>query len=73
MTSAAGTVGSHRCRPTIRATPPTPTTAAAGTASPLARPSTKPVASASSPSASTENPNSFGSWPTRMVSASPFM
>ena len=34
---------------------------------------TKPLSSAMNPSPSTENPNSFGSWPTRMVSASPFM
>ena len=32
-----------------------------------------PRASSIRPSASTENPNSFGSWPTRIVSARPFM
>ena len=46
---------------------------AAGTVSPSATPRAKPAASASSPSPSTEKPNNFGSWPIRMVSASPFM
>ena len=33
----------------------------------------EPRSSGMNPSASTENPNSFGSWPTRIVSARPFM
>ena len=37
------------------------------------RPSTNPATSAIRPSASTENPNSFGSCPITIVSASPFM
>ncbi len=53
--------------------PAIPTAAAAATASPLARPLTKPVNSLIRPSASTLNPNSFGSCPIRMVSARPFM
>ena len=73
MTSTAGTFAHHRCRTRITAMPPRPTAAAAGTTSPCASPATKPVNSPMSPSASTENPNSFGSCPTMMVSASPFM
>jgi hypothetical protein len=34
---------------------------------------TNPVISPIRPSASTLKPNSLGSWPTRMVSARPFM
>ena len=51
----------------------TPMAAAVALASPLARPTAKPFASASSPSASTEKPNSLGSCPITMVTASPFM
>ncbi len=50
-----------------------PTASAAATVSWLATPLTKPLNSGMNPSASTENPNSFGSWPTRIVRASPFM
>ena len=38
-----------------------------------ATPSTNARASSTKPLASTEKPNSLGSWPTRIVSASPFM
>ena len=48
-------------------------TAAVRLASPREQPDTKAFASATSPSASTEKPKSLGSWPTMMVSASPFM
>ena len=58
-------------RPGSPAMPPSPTAAAAGTTSPCARPWTKPANSPIRPSASTENPNSLGSWPTRMVSGQP--
>ena len=73
MTRTLGTFGNHRCRTRITTMPPIPTAAAAGTISPCASPWRKPTNSPISPSASTENPNSLGSWPTRMVSASPFM
>ena len=73
MISTAGTFGSQRCSTRITAIPAIPTTAAAATASPWARPLTKPVISPIRPSALTLKPNSFGSWPTRMVSARPFM
>ena len=51
----------------------TPIASAAATVSPAASPFTNPVASSIRPSASTEKPNSFGSWPITIVSASPFM
>ena len=73
MISTAGTFGSQRCSTRISAIPAIPTAAAAATASPLASPLTKPAASPIKPLPSTLNPNSFGSWPTRMVSARPFM
>ena len=53
--------------------PVIPTTAAAGTASPFASPLANALISSISPSASMLNPNSFGSCPTRMVIARPFM
>ena len=56
--------GSPRCR---RARPrPRP-----GRRPPARAPARKPTNSPISPSASTENPNSLGSWPTRMVSGQP--
>lgn len=48
-----------------------PTARAAGMVSPASTPVMKPRASATKPSASTENPNSFGSWPTMTVRAMP--
>ena len=57
----------------IEANPNSPIATAAGTASPAAMPLAKPTASSIRPSASTEKPNSFGSCPTRMVNARPFM
>ena len=70
--------GGHLRQPALqdqdqRRSPPRPTAAAAGTTAPSATPSTNPVTSPIRPSASTEKPNSFGSWPTRIVTASPFM
>ncbi|CAH0327796.1 hypothetical protein SRABI128_06471 [Microbacterium sp. Bi128] len=73
MTSTAGTLGSHRCRTSISTIPPMPTAAAATTVSPLATPSTNPTRSPMKFSLSILNPKSFGSWPTRMVIARPFM
>ena len=73
MMSTAGNLGSQRCSTRISAMPQIPTVAAAATASPCARPLANPAISPIRPSASTLNPNSFGSWPTRMVSARPFM
>ena len=73
MMSTAGIFGSQRCSTRISAIPVIPTAAEAATASPLATPLTKPVSSPRKLSASTLNPNSLGSWPTRMVSARPFM
>ena len=51
----------------------TPTAAAVPLNSWSDRPVKNACASAIRPSASTEKPNSLGSWPTTMVSASPFM
>ena len=73
MMSTAGTLGSQRCRTRITTIPLMPTAAAAITVWPLATPWTKPTRSPMKPSALTLNPKSFGSWPTRMVSARPFM
>ena len=53
--------------------PPGPPTAAAAGPFAVATPRTNPVASPRGPSASTEKPNSLGSWPTRIVTARPFM
>jgi hypothetical protein len=61
MISTAGTFGSQRCSTRITTIPAIPTAAAAATASPLASPSMKPVISPIKLSASTLNPNSFGS------------
>ena len=58
---------------TINTSPNRPTASAAGTVSPLKTPLRNPFSSGMKPSASTEKPNSFGSWPTRMVRANPFM
>ena len=73
MISTAGIFGSHRCSTSISTSPAIPTAAAAGTAFPWARPSANPVTSPRKPSASTLNPNSLGSCPTRMVRARPFI
>ena len=73
MTSTAGTLGSHRCSARISTIPAMPTAAAATTVSPSATPWTKPTRSPMKPSLLTLNPKSFGSWPTRMVIARPFM
>ena len=60
-TSTAGIFGIARCRTRIRTSAPTPTASAAATVSPLMTPWTKAFSSGMKPSASTENPNSFGS------------
>ncbi len=73
ITSTAGTFGSHRCNSRIKAIPETPSTAAAGTTLPSATPETNFRSSSMNPSASTLNPHSFGSWPTTIVRARPFM
>ena len=50
-----------------------PTASAAVTVLPSATPLTNPFTSSMKPSASIENPNNFGSCPTRIVTARPFM
>ena len=65
--------GARSLRTMITARPSTPTASAAPTVSPSRRPSTNAAVSSMRPFASVEKPNSFGSWPTRMVTASPFM
>ena len=72
-TSTAGTFGRTRPRITITAMLNSPMAAAAGTTSPAATPCTNAWVSAMRPSASVEKPNSFGSWPTKIVRARPFM
>ena len=68
-----GTFGSTRWSTNMTTSPSTPIASAAVTVSPSATPLTNALASAMNPSASVENPNSLGSWPTRIVMASPFM
>ena len=72
-TSTAGTFGRKRPSTTITAMLSSPMKAASGTASPSATPWTKACVSPTSPSASVEKPNSFGSWPMKIVRARPFM
>ena len=73
-TSTPGTLGSTRCRTRISdQADASPIASAAPHRLAVGTPSTKPRASSIRPSASTEKPNSFGSWPTRIVSARPFM
>jgi hypothetical protein len=66
-----GIFGRRRCSRRIPTSEATPSTAAVVLAS--SSPVRNAVASSMSPSASTEKPNSLGSWPMTMVSASPFM
>ncbi len=68
-----GAFGANLRRPRISASDTRPSASAAPTVSPSATPSTNPRTSSMKPLASTLNPKSFGSWPTRMVSANPFM
>ena len=68
-----GKIGHRRWRTRISARQATPTASAAPTVSPSWTASANATASSIRPSASTENPNSLGSWLTRMVSARPFM
>ena len=72
-TSTPGTLGATLPSPRMMASPATPMAKASGTVSPSATPRTKPLSSSRNESASMENPKSFGSWPTRIVRASPFM
>ena len=72
-TSTLGSFGSSRFSSRMPTSEATPIAAAVALASPCANPDTKARASAMSPSASTEKPRSLGSWPTTIVSASPFM
>ena len=51
---------------------PSPTASAAGTVDPSATPTTKARPIPVTPSVSTENPNSFGSWLMNTVRAMPF-
>ena len=71
--STAGSFGSQRPSARIMNRLSTPIATAAPTAFPEVSPSTNARASLISPLASTEKPNSFGSCPTRIVRASPFM
>ena len=50
-----------------------PMRTAAGTVFPSTIPRTNSMIPSMTPVASTEKPSSFGSWPTRIVSAIPFM
>ena len=72
-TSTPGNRGSARWKPRISTRLAAPTARAAPTVSPSTRPCTNPAPSSTRLSASTEKPRSLGSWPTTMVSASPFM
>ena len=72
-TRTAGTFGSTRPSTIMMARDTRPMAADASTTSPSTTPWTTPMTSPMKPSASTENPSSFGSCPTRMVSARPFM
>lgn len=57
----------------MRTSAKSPTARAATTASPALTPCTNATDSSTRPSASVEKPNSFGSWPTKIVNARPFM
>ncbi len=70
-TSTPGILGSQRLKPTMTTMQATPMARSAGLVSPSATPWTKACVSATSPSASIEKPKSFGSCPTRTVSAMP--
>ena len=72
-TSTPGTRGSQRPSARISARLTRPIATAAPTVSPDATPWMKACASLINPLASVEKPNSFGSCPIRIVSASPFM
>ena len=72
-TSTAGIFGMSRCISRMPTSETTPIAAAVPLKSWSAMPATKARVSAIRPSASTENPNSLGSWPTTMVRARPFM
>ncbi len=69
----AGNFGIQRCSTRITIKDEAPTASAATTVSPLLTPRTNALASPIKPFASTENPKSLGSCPTRIVSARPFM
>ena len=73
MTSTAGTFGSQRCNTRITTMPAMPIAAAAPTAFPSATPFDEAGDVAEEVFELTLKPNSFGSCPTRIVSARPFM
>jgi hypothetical protein len=68
----AGSLGTTRLATTMNARAATPTVRATGFVRPARNPSANATASAAIPSASTEKPNSLGSWPTMIVNAIPF-
>jgi hypothetical protein len=70
-TPTAGTAGQNRFRTRMTTMPVSPTARAARFTRPSATPWTKSLISVSSPRLSIEKPQSFGSWPTRMVTAMP--
>ncbi len=72
-TSTPGTRFAHRLQARITAIPARPMARAVRLVSPSATPSTKARVPSMTPSASTENPNSLGSWLTITTSAIPFM
>ena len=69
----AGNFGIQRCSTRITINDVAPTASAAMTVSPSITPWTNAFASPIKPFASTENPKSLGSCPTRIVRARPFM
>ncbi len=70
-TSTAGTFGTTRGRTSSTASTASPVTSVVVLVSPTWR--TNCSSSSTNPSASVEKPNSFGSCPTMIVMASPFM
>ena len=72
-TSTAGILGKTRCSAMMSTSAPRPTPRAHRLVLPAMILSHVAAISASSPSASMENPASLRTWPTRMVSARPFM
>jgi hypothetical protein len=66
-----GVRGDSRLRPRMMARLSRPMPSAQGFVRPSRRPWTNAWPSAARPSASVENPNSFGSWPMKMTTARP--
>ena len=71
--STLGSLGSNLFSSRMPTSEAMPTTAAVMLAAPWRTPVTTAPSSRNRPSASTENPNSLGSWLMTMVSARPFM